>query len=414
MNTDLQDLLQDAEQMTARIDKENAGLPRLQRTLSQLYEQNKRKLAKTDIYHSTDAKEINAAILLAGKGIDAPRLTQTIENLNIQQQQQQQQQLQQHTTSLEAKGSLDRLMNIEQLREIDLQSFLKSERELALMSIIEETRQKTMQETEETYLINNELEWERQKQKIMQEHSFNSLGSFSSELSMSNTTSSLINTRSSNLNTTQNRTLMSDIEMEFSKEIFAYNEKIVSKEMPKPDLLANFTSLVQRFNDKNLEDAWNMLYYMTNLPVHHLNDQQKEAKCNRENSIRIQMFFVNQSLSYLEHCFKEVLQSTVNANLKQAKVGGAPGTLPLVTGFLRLKESAKYHSSCEETYDDKQPLWPTIYLCLRCGDLEAAKTVAIKTKKEDIANYLDELLKVMTDSERYIYSSWALIEWKLL
>ena len=142
---------------------------------------------------------------------------------------------------------------------------------------------------------------------------------------------------------------------------------------------------------------------MTNLPAGHSSEQQhKDSNFSRENSVKTQMFFVNQSLSYLEHCFKELLQNTVNANLKQAKVGGAPGTLPLVTGFLRLKESAKYHTSSEETFDDKQPLWPTIYLCLRCGDLEAAKIVAVKTKKDDITNYLDELLKVMTNFERYL------------
>jgi nuclear pore complex protein Nup93 len=275
------------------------------------------------------------------------------------------------------------------------------------MSIIEETRQKTMQETQESYLSNSELEWEKQKQKIMQEHSFNSLGSLSHSetlTNMSNTTPSIINSRNnlSHAAHTQHRTLMTDIEMEFAKEVFVYNEKLVTKETPKPDLLANFTNLVQRFKDKNLEDAWNMLYYMTNLPEGYLSEKHTavEKNFNREMSVKIQMFFVNQSLGYLEHCFKEVLQNTVNANLKQAKIGGAPGTLPLVTGFLRLKESARYHNLCEETFDDKQPLWPTIYLCLRCGDIDAARSIALKTKKEDIANYLDELLKERSNFER--------------
>ena len=393
MSADFQDLLQDAEQMSAQIDKENAGLPRLQRTLSQLCDENRRKQAKSNNYLSTDAKEINASILLAGKGIDAPRLTQTIENLNIQQQQQQAAPATAGGVG-EYKGSLDRLSNIEQLRDIDLQSFLKTERESSLMSIIEETRQKTMQETEETYLINSELEWEKQKQKIMQEL----LGSFNPDMSISKTTSSIIKGRSSSTMMPQHRSLMTDIEMEFAKEVFIYNDKIVAKLTPKPDLLANFTGLVQRFNDKNLEDAWNMLYYMSNVPSKFID--HSEQHLDRDNSSKIQMFFVNQALGYLEHCFKEVLQNTVNANLKQAKVGGAPGTLPLVTGFLRLKESAKYHNLCEETFDDKQPLWPTIYLCLRCGDIEAAKSVAIKTKKEDIVNYLDELLKDMSNFER--------------
>ncbi len=61
--SDFQDLLHDAEQLTAQIDKENATMPRLQRTLSQLFEANRRKLAKTSNYMSSESNEINASIL---------------------------------------------------------------------------------------------------------------------------------------------------------------------------------------------------------------------------------------------------------------------------------------------------------------------------------------------------------------
>ena len=56
---------------------------------------------------------------------------------------------------------------------------------------------------------------------------------------------------------------------------------------------------------------------------------------SRDQSTKVQVHFVNRAVSYLEQCFKDLLQSTVNANLKQAKIGGAPGTLALVTGYLR-------------------------------------------------------------------------------
>jgi hypothetical protein len=65
-----QDLLQDAEQMTAQIDKENSDMPRLQRTFSQLFDTNRRKLSKTTNLLASDSNEINASILLAAKGID--------------------------------------------------------------------------------------------------------------------------------------------------------------------------------------------------------------------------------------------------------------------------------------------------------------------------------------------------------
>ena len=66
---DFQDLLQDAEQMTAQIDKENVGMPRLQRTINQMLETNKLKLARSANYMTSDVNEINASILLAAKGI---------------------------------------------------------------------------------------------------------------------------------------------------------------------------------------------------------------------------------------------------------------------------------------------------------------------------------------------------------
>lgn len=311
---DFQDLLQDAEQMTAQIDKENLGLPRLQRTLNQLFESNKQKLTKTSNYITADANGVNASILLAGKGIDAPKLTQNIENLKAPPPQ-----ISASETSdsaFEPVSTIDRFFDLDQLKEIDLKSFLKSEKEACLMSVIEETKTRTIQEIEECFSISEELEWERQKQKIMQDL----LGSFNPELALSNTTTTAsMNPRSASMNTSmQGRTVMTDIEMEFSKEIFLYNQKLISKE--QMDLLTNFLSLVQKLNDKNIEELWNMLYFMCDLP------KSFPLENDREKSPKMQVHFVNQAVSYLEHCFKELLQNTVNSNLKQAKIGGAPGT----------------------------------------------------------------------------------------
>lgn len=408
---DLDDLLQEAEQIRANIDKENTGYPRLERTLNQIVEANKRKLAKTTNYMSNDANEINASILLANRGIDAPRLTQTIENLSAQSYMAgaQQQQPTAATGTPPVKrvmDSVDRFSTIDQLRDIDLQSFLKTEKESALMSIIEETRQQTIQEIEESFASYNELEWEKQKQKIMQEL----LGSFTPDLSVSSTTTSNINISrmqsmrqaGSGVTGSSGRSIMSDIEMEFAKEIYTYNEKIINNEQPRPDLLANLNNLVQKFQDKNIEDAWNMLNYMSQTNI--IDDDNQDLvnssrltdnnnKFDRDNSPQQQMFFVNQAITYLEICFRDLIQNAVNANLKQAKLGGAIGTLSLISGYLRLPQSEKYHKLSEEFFDDNQPVWATIYLCLRCGDIEAARNVALKTKKEDIATYLDEIIR---------------------
>ena len=400
MSDFLQDLLHEAEQMTAQIEKENAGLPRLQRTASQLFEVNKRKLAKSSTYLSGDSNEINASILLARIGIDAPKLTQTIEGLKLAP-------AASATASISSELSeteVDRLFNLDHLRETDLRSFLKSEKEAALMSVIEETKSRTISEIEDSFSMNDESEWEKQKQKIIQELH----GSFNPELSISLTTSSL---GSKSMSASQGRSVMSDVEMEFSKEVFAYNEQVILKEQPKPDLLSNLVTLSQRLNDKNIEDLWTMVSFMSKssnykneyekeLSQAQLEEMPKQTNVNRDNSPQTQEHFVNQAVSYLELCFKDVIKNTVNANLKQAKIGGVIGTLALVTGYLRLPQSEKYHMSFEETFDEKQPLWPTIYLCLRCGDLDAARTVALKTKKDDLVIYLDEYMRETNGARR--------------
>jgi nuclear pore complex protein Nup93 len=420
--SDFQDLLHDAEQLTAQIDKENTSLPRLQRTLSQLFEVNKRKLAKTSNYMSSESNEINASILLAGKGIDAPRLTHNIENLTIPHTIQQQAGGQVNASLAVAAAAdstifspFDKFSSMEQFRDIDLQTFLKSEKEEALMSIIDETRRKTMQEIEDSFMLSNELEWDKQKQRIMNEL----LGSFNPDSSVGSVN---VTTTSTALNRTavaNARASMTDVEMEFAKQVFAYNQRVLANEQlqqqvttEKPDLLAGFMSLVQQLNDRNLDEAWTILQFMTNIPeTRNKTDYEKNEasrfNLDRDSSLEMQAAFVRQARAYLEHSFRELIKSTVHANLKQAKLGGNLGTLSLVSGYLRLSQSEKYHqfSSGEEVFDDKQPLWPTIYLCLRCGDVEAARQVAVKTRKDDIASYLDEIIRNKAANNASLLSS---------
>lgn len=119
------------------------------------------------------------------------------------------------------------------------------------------------------------------------------------------------------------------------------------------------------------------------------NEDDNEHSLERNTSPQMQSFFVNQAIVYLENCFRELIQSKVNANLKQAKLGGQLGTLALVSAYLRLSVSEKCHQLSVEKFEpdamnqqQQQPLWPTIYLCLRCGDYEAARFVALKVSNQ--------------------------------
>lgn len=106
---------------------------------------------------------------------------------------------------------------MEYLRDVDLTSFLKGEREQALIQVVNETRERQRSELEETFEQANEAEWEKQKQRIMNEL-LGTFGSASADLS-----SYLPTTTSTTLTSRQpitNRTIMTDIEMEFAKQVF--------------------------------------------------------------------------------------------------------------------------------------------------------------------------------------------------
>ncbi len=237
--------------MTAQIDKENSGLPRLQRTLNQLFDSNKQKLTKTSNYPTADTSGINATILLASRGIDAPKLTQSIESLRAPQAH-----MPRDSADFEPVSTIDRYFDLEQLKKTDLKSFLKSEKEACLMAVIEETKSRAVQEIEEGFSVSEELEWERQKQRIMQDL----LGSFNPELAIANATTSTAMI-SRGLNTSlQGRTVMSDVELAFAREIYVHNQKVVGGE--QSDLMRSFVALTRRLNDKNVEEMWTMLQFM--------------------------------------------------------------------------------------------------------------------------------------------------------
>ena len=204
-------------------------------------------------------------------------------------------------------------------------------------------------------------------------------------------------------NYVQGRSLMNDIEMEFAKTVFSYNnERILLSQQQqehlqqmqhKPNLLESFFKLSQKLNDKNIEEIWNMLNFMSFVAPLPVSSNETEVM---RNSIQMQVQFANNAIKYLESTFKQYLKNYTMSNLEYARLGGVPSTLKLINGYLKLNPS-KYYTSYEEIYIDNQPLWAIIYLCIRCGDYEAARDVAYKAKKEDLTKYLDELIKNLND-----------------
>jgi len=120
MDSDFSDLLSRAKQLTADVDTDTE-LPRIERNIPQLAEASQRLLSKTRTTVG-ESSDIKASLLLSSKGVELPKLSQRLESLNT-------------TKTFEP---------VEPVIETDIAGFLKNERENAILSIIEETKQKNI------------------------------------------------------------------------------------------------------------------------------------------------------------------------------------------------------------------------------------------------------------------------------
>ncbi|KAJ3424741.1 nuclear pore complex protein nup93 [Anaeramoeba flamelloides] len=83
---------------------------------------------------------------------------------------------------------------------------------------------------------------------------------------------------------------------------------------------------------------------------------------------------ISASKSFLELQFKEYIKNKVRQNPRKAKIGGVPGTLSLVSGYINLIYQSSRNDWPEEFEDmiSGFPIWPLVYFSIRCGDPDSA------------------------------------------
>uniref|UniRef100_A0A0B7A299 Nuclear pore protein n=1 Tax=Arion vulgaris TaxID=1028688 RepID=A0A0B7A299_9EUPU len=330
------DLLQ-AEQLTADMDS-GTDLPHVERNLQQILEAGQRLLTRTPA--SQDNTDVQASILLGSKGFVLPRISERLEGLRT-------------ATTFEP---------LEPVRDTDIQGFLRNERENALLAVIEQTRKNTFEEVDHRQWECMENEWEREKQKILS----SLLGSgqetfeFQQEPELLTSDHELVRGRSS----------LDSIEIAFARQVFVYNEHVIENGI-LPSLVDMFKEVASKTGDQNIIDLWQLVQCMTEIPLGHMFGSQP---VNIRKDRQIQTHFVNKAKLYLQQSYIRYLETTITSNLRQAQLGGIPGTYHLVLSYLKIKPPVTARSS-EDGELDGQPVWAVLFFCLRCGDLRAAKHV---------------------------------------
>ncbi|XP_014680771.1 PREDICTED: nuclear pore complex protein Nup93-like [Priapulus caudatus] len=349
----LRDLLQQAEQLTADMIGEEE-LPRIRRNLHQMIDAGDKIYSRVMHASSREAADVKASLLLGSKGYDMPKISQKLETLSV------------------AKT----FEPLEPVRDVDIQAFLRNERENAILSVIEESRKQTFADVETSYFETLENEWEQEKQRILNAL-IGSSGEFLSfpqdnEVSISEVD---MKTRSS----------LNNVEMAYARQVYKYNEKAIQGGT-LPNMVDLFTEVAKKTEDQTIEEVWSMVQHITEVPLTASDSTVSLRTCKDS-----QLCFINQARKYLEGSYKKYIEKTVYSNLQQAKLGGVPGTVNLIKSFLNITLPAGM-PGLEEIYVEDQPIWPMIYYCLRCGDLQAALHVTNVVQQQ-----LDEFPAFLTE-----------------
>ncbi|CAH2067266.1 unnamed protein product, partial [Iphiclides podalirius] len=309
---DFSKLLQQAEQLTTEIEG-NEELPRVERSLGQVLE------ASHELYSrviQSGANDIQAHLLFGSKGIDLQQISQKLETLS-------------------SKRTFEPLQPI---ADSDVESFLKNERENAILSLIDEVNKNSLQTTEDQKWEHMLSEWNKEKLKLMNAM----IGPSQNWLDLKRTPEppSIADTPKK-----FGHSMLDNIEAAYARQVHQYNKLVFQGTKSRTVLHQKFAQVAEEFNDMKVKEMWEIIKTMANIPALVMDEDPLKARGNPT----IQQCLIAQGKKYLEKRYKQYMSDVVRANPAAAMRGGEP----------------------DGVVDDR-PLWPMIYYCLRSGDANAA------------------------------------------
>ena len=152
--------------------------------------------------------------------------------------------------------------------------------------------------------------------------------------------------------------------MAYAREVYEYNA-IVIKGAFRPNLVQKFAKVAATFEDPKVNEIWEIMKYMVDVtPV----SRNRDPMQSRQQVTQ----FVEQAKKYLENRYKVYMTTIISGNLREAQRGGVPSIFNLVSSFVSLTFNQGNSFGLQDVTIEGKPLWPMVYYCLRCGDLQSA------------------------------------------
>ena len=393
--SDFSELLQNAEQLTAEFDSVSEGfgggnvgsgligsdLPRVDRSLKQLVEAGQQLFSKTKKDHAginLGSQDVKASVLLGSRGVDLPSMATKLDTL---------------TAAVSGAERDKAFAPIEPARDTDVAGFLKNERENAILSVIEETRRDTFENAERLHWESTLGEWESEKQKILNDLAGGVCGSDISQSLLAPGGASAPTTILSRIHdsTLGVRSPLNATEMAYASKVIGYNESIVKGGL-RPDLIKEFAQLFPEEKDQEASIMWDMVQAVVEGLPNQLKPVELNTAIKDRMSTSTSKAIVLASRTYLEKAFLKHVNATVYSNLRQAQLGGIPGTYQLVRSYLNVKVAPNTPGLEDGYLEGSVPVWPMVYFSLRCGDLDAAIQAA-----SEAGPGLAEMVKLLSE-----------------
>lgn len=178
---------------------------------------------------------------------------------------------------------------------------------------------------------------------------------------------------------------LDQIELAYAKHLCEYNQNVENHGV-QTDVLQTFAKAAEVAHDERFNEMWKIVKCMSRIvPEHGANHTSRSSVAN-------QSMMITNARSYLEHRYTVFMKSYVKSHMSKAKLGGIPGTYPLVRSFVSVY--VNQYNNPDKLFYDSLPFWPLLYYLIRCGDFESVVRVLEKNNQDP------ELLSVFTNIKK--------------
>ncbi|VVC33138.1 Nucleoporin interacting component Nup93/Nic96 [Cinara cedri] len=338
--TDWSSLTMTAEKLQANAITDT-GMPSVTRNIRQLLDAAENLWTKVGV----PGIEAQGNVFLCSRGVDAPQVPKQLEKLNS-------------TVTLDT---------LDPKPDMDVDSFVKNEVQNAILSLIESVKKSNEDFLDERQKDTVNKNWKNKKINII--NSFPGYMPNSSISGSNHTMPSITKFNSTNFGLNAH---LDQTELVYAKHLCEYNQHVENHGV-QTDILQSFTTAAEIAHDDRVNEMWKIVKCMSQIVPEHGSNRTR-------NSVTNQNSMISNARSYLEQRYIVFMKSYVKSHLSKAKLGGIPGTYPLVRSFVSVY--INQYSNPSQLFYDGLPFWPLLYYLIRCGDLESVVRVLEKNNQD--------------------------------